>query len=145
MSRGAEAVGFRTADVGTKNKTELGLVVISCAGRQVLSAVSSLKIRGGYYPGGMERSWLKGPRVTEGAQFNRSDAGELQWEGAGGEVAREVRKRSERCEAGETVTVALKPVTSSGSFNIALKKPWTHYFSIPNLPEVYPHVRPANV
>eukprot|EP00961_Rhodomonas_salina_P106340 1432108-Rhodomonas_salina.3 len=46
--------------------------------------------------------------------------------------------RSRVLLVGESVTVALRPVTESGSFNIPLKRPWTHYFAIPNLPEVVP-------
>jgi len=99
---------------------------------KVLSDVTSLQIRGGYYPGGMEKTWLRGPMVIEGSPFNRSDAGGSEGGGEGGAP----RKRSDMCEPGESVSVALRPVTESGSFNIPLKRPWTHYFAIPNLPEI---------
>ena len=39
-----------------------------------LSAVSVLKVRGGYYRGGVERTWLKNPLVIEGGLANRTDA-----------------------------------------------------------------------
>ncbi len=39
-----------------------------------LSDVSVLKIRGGYYKAGMERTWLKNPVIIEGGAQNRTDA-----------------------------------------------------------------------
>mmetsp|Transcript_103564 Transcript_103564/g.167033 ORF Transcript_103564/g.167033 Transcript_103564/m.167033 type:complete len:1101 (+) Transcript_103564:87-3389(+) len=116
----------------------------------VLSDMTVLKIRGGYYKGGMERTWMKNPIIIEGGVLNRTDA--LAAPGATMEslsistpllqapvadaTATPRRSRSRACKVQKNHIMKLRPSGPSQLFNQPFPRPWTNLFRFPNMPDV---------
>jgi hypothetical protein len=116
-----------------------------------LADVSMLKIRGGYYRGGMERTWLKNPTVIEGGVANRTDARaapdavtdsltistpSLEAPRPTATASKRRTTRSSECKVQKKHVMKLRPSGAVGIFNQAFARPWTHSFRFPNMPEV---------
>jgi len=116
----------------------------------VLTDLSVLKIRGGYYKGGMERTWLKNPVVVEGGLANRTDARpapEAVTESLTKSTpaldapvptatATASRTRSRACKVQKNHVMKLRPAGPSQLFNQAFSRPWKQFFRFPNMPDV---------
>eukprot|EP00802_Teleaulax_amphioxeia_P002946 Tamp_02949.p1 GENE.Tamp_02949~~Tamp_02949.p1 ORF type:complete len:1076 (-),score=216.30 Tamp_02949:765-3743(-) len=116
----------------------------------VLSDLSVLKIRGGYYRGGMERTWLKNPVVIEGGIQNRTDAVAAPSASTDslsistpaltapvpGASASPRRTRSGGCKVQKNHVMKLRPAGQSQLFNQPFQRPWSHSMRFPNMPQV---------
>jgi hypothetical protein len=96
---------------------------------RVLTDLSALKIRGGVHSMGAERSFLKEPRILEGGAVNRTLASPT-----GSEIG---SSRSTECRVERTAAIHIRPTGSTElALGVPLARPWTHYFPIPNVPEI---------
>ena len=116
----------------------------------VLTDLSVMKIRGGYYQGGMERTWLKNPIVIEGGIQNRTDAVAAPSASTDSlsvstpsltapvpqTSASPRRTRSGTCKVQKNHVMKLRPAGPSQLFNQPFQRPWTHYMRFPNMPQV---------
>eukprot|EP00960_Hanusia_phi_P013581 397779-Hanusia_phi.AAC.1 len=96
---------------------------------QVLSSMSALKIRGGYYDGVEERTWLKNPLVFEGNYEPHM---------ASPEKVVEVKQtwQTSSCSAEKRSKLTVRPTGPTDTFNTDLVRPWLQYVEFPNIPQI---------
>jgi len=100
---------------------------------ETLGGLTSLKIRGGYYPGGVEKTWLRLPTIREGSDFNVTEAAN---EPAAPLTPATQRRSETSCVREERVVLKLNPPPSveSVKFNTVFTGPWSFEYTFENVP-----------
>ncbi|EKX52700.1 hypothetical protein GUITHDRAFT_101858 [Guillardia theta CCMP2712] len=96
---------------------------------QVLTSLSGLKIRAGYYDGVEERSWLKNPLVLEGGLAPLSPPSEQS-----ANVQQTIGTAT--CSAELKSRLTVRPAVATTTFNTDLIRPWLEYIEFPSIPQI---------